>query len=92
MIPKAVPRAVYDWGIELTIQPFEGDATLGALAVRAEINLPRENRRPAVRVTFTGATTSTPLTLVQAQTWASALNAIIVEARTVMAEMAKRKR
>jgi hypothetical protein len=91
MIPKAIPRTVYDWGIELTTMPFEGDAALGALAVRAEIDLPRGDRRSAVRITFAGSTTSTPLTLVQAQTWVSALNAIIAESRTVMAEMVKRK-
>jgi hypothetical protein len=82
-----IERRGFDWGIELTTTPFAEDARLGSLQIRAEVHVPHPNRGPTVKITFSGAITSRPLDLVAAQTWASAMNAMVLESQSILAEM-----
>lgn len=80
----------FDWGVQLTAHPFEGDKSLGGMAIFAEINLPRPNRGCIVKITFSAALSTAPMGLQDAQIWENALSAMISEARSVVAEMKKK--
>lgn len=82
-----IQREDFEWGVQLTTHPFEGDGVLGSLTIRGEIGLPREKKRPTVKITFTGAPTSTPLGIVEAQAWAAAMNALVLESQSVASGM-----
>ena len=64
-------REVFDWGVVLTTAPFTGSKTLNVLSIRSEISLPRPNRGCVVKISFTGATITSPMNLTEAQTWMS---------------------
>ena len=82
-----IQRELFEWGIVLTTSPFVGSKTLGSLFIRAEIRLPRSHRAPIVKISFTGATIVTSMDVTEAATWASAMQAIIAEARSLVTEM-----
>jgi hypothetical protein len=83
-----IDRQVYDWGVALTTRPFAGlEPPLGALTIRSEITKPRPKRGSIVKISFTGVAGSNPLKLVEAQTWASAMNAIVMETQKEISEM-----
>jgi len=82
-----IERNEFNWGIELSTVPFEGGSRLGSLAIRSEIHVPHPKRGPTVKITFTGAIASQPLDLIAAQTWASAMNAMVLETKSVLSEM-----
>jgi hypothetical protein len=84
-----IDRQESDWGIQLTAQPFAGDKALDAMLIRAEISRPKPRRGCVVNVTFSAALLSAPLTLQDAQTWQTALSAVLAEARSVVAEFKK---
>jgi hypothetical protein len=87
-----IERNVFDWGVELLTAPFEGDARLGLLTIRSEIHVPHPVRGPTVKITFTGAISSQPLDLIAAQTWAAAMNAMVLESKSVLSEMKPKTR
>jgi hypothetical protein len=80
-----VERKVSDWGVELSTHPFTG--ANAALAIKSEIAVWKPGKGSEVRITFTGTSMATPLRLLDAQTWNSAMSAIIAETRSVVADM-----
>ena len=82
-----IQREVFDWGVVLTTQPFATSKSLNTLTIRSEIGLPRSTRASMVKISFTGVTIVSPLDMTQAATWASAMQAIVAESRSVAAEM-----
>ena len=81
-----VDREVFDWGVRLTTKPFL-KTRLELLTLQSEIREPRSGKSPLVKITFTGAALSNPLRLPDAQTWQEAMEAIVAETRSVIAEM-----
>jgi hypothetical protein len=87
MDERPIERQEFEWGVQLTAKPFEGDKTLGGMSIYSEITLPRPNRGCIVKITFSAALISAPLGLQDAQIWENAMSAILAETRTVVAEM-----
>jgi hypothetical protein len=81
-----IDREVFDWGVQLTTRPFADVEKLSTLTIRSEVSLPND-KRGTVKITFSGVSGSHPLKLVEAQAWATALNAIIMESQRVLTEM-----
>jgi len=92
-----IDREMFDWGVQLTTRPFAEVEMLSTLAIRSEVSL-QKGKRGTVKITFSGVSGSHPLNLVEAQTWAAALNAVILESQRALTEMrsgsakAKRKK
>lgn len=82
-----IQRESFEWGVQLTARPFEGDAALGSMAIHSDIMLPKPNRGCITKITWSPATITSPLKPVDAQAWQNALAAILQETRTVVAEM-----
>ena len=78
-----VKREVCDWGIRLVVKPFASKP----LEIRAEVTLPKGSKGSDVRVSFGGVTFADPLRLIEAQTWAEAMTALLTESRSVVSEM-----
>ena len=81
-----IEREAFDWGIRLTAHPFKGTEN-EALVIRSEIAVFKPGRGCEVRITFPAASTQNPLRLLDAQTWAAAMTAIIEQTRGVQAEL-----
>jgi hypothetical protein len=81
-----VDSEVFDWGVRLTTKPFL-KTRLELLTIQSEIREPQGGKSPLVKITFTGAALSNPLRLPDAQTWQAAMEAIVAETRSVIAEM-----
>lgn len=84
--PKMIDREAFDWGIRLTANPFRG-TDKHALVIRSEIRNYRAGRGSEVYITFPAASLQTPLRLLDAQTWHTALGAIIDDTRAVQTEL-----
>jgi len=83
---KMIEREAFDWGVRLTAHPFKGTENQ-ALVIRSEIGLYKPGRGCEVRITFPAASMQNPLRLLDAQTWAEAMTAIIDQTRAVQAEL-----
>jgi hypothetical protein len=83
---EMIEREAFDWGIRLTAHPFKGTEN-EALVIRSEVALFKPGRGCEVRITFPAASTQNPLRLLDAQTWAAAMGAIIEKTRAVQAEL-----
>jgi len=81
-----IERETFDWGVRLTAHPFKGTAS-EAMVIRSEVALFKPGRGCEVRITFPAATTQNPLRLLDAQTWAAAMAAIVEQTRAVQAEL-----
>jgi hypothetical protein len=81
-----IEREVFEWGVRLTAYPFRGGEN-EALVIRAEVGLYKPKRGSEVRITFPAASLQHPLRLLDAQTFAAAMTAIIDATRAVQAEM-----
>jgi hypothetical protein len=86
MAVAMIEREDFDWGVCLTTRPFVGGLHQ-ALAIRVEIGHYKHNRGADTRITFSGANSTAPLRIVDAQTWNTAMTAIINETRLVVAQM-----
>jgi hypothetical protein len=78
-----IEREEFDWGVQLTTQPFAEIEVVSMLTIRAEVSQPKG----AAKITFSGVSGSRPLKLSEAQEWASALNAMVQECQRVAIEM-----
>ncbi len=83
---RMIERETFDWGIRLTAHPFKGTGN-DAMVIRSEIALFKPGRGCEVRITFPAASTQNPLRLLDAQTWAAAMGAIIEQTRAAQAEL-----
>ena len=83
---KMIERETFDWGIRLTAHPFK-DTENQALLIRSEVGVYKPGRGCEVRITFPAASMQNPLRLLDAQTWAEAMTAIIDQTRVVQAEL-----
>ena len=81
-----IDREVFDWGVRLTAHPFRG-TTHRAMIITVEIRNYRTRRGSEVLFSFPAASMQKPFRLLDAQTWHTALGAIIRETRAVQAEM-----
>ena len=81
-----IEREAFDWGVRLTAHPFKGTEN-EALVIRSEVALFKPGRGCEVRITFPAASMQNPLRLLDAQTWAAAMTAIIDQTRAVQAEL-----
>ena len=81
-----VDREVFDWGVRLTAHPFRGTAN-HAMIISSEIKNYRTGRGSEVLITFPAASAQRPMRLLDAQTWHTALGAIIRDTRAVQTEM-----
>ena len=83
---KMIDRENFDWGVRLTAHPFQGTRN-DAMVIRSEIGVHKPGRGCEIRITFPAASMQNPLRLLDAQSWAEALTAIIADTRAVQAEM-----
>jgi hypothetical protein len=81
-----IDREDFEWGVRLTARPFQGTAN-DAMVIRAEIGVHKPGRGCEIRIMFPAASMQNPLRLLDAQSWAEALTAIIADTRAVQAEM-----
>lgn len=87
-----IQREVFPWGVKLSVRPFAKlKAEIAALAIHAEISLPKEGDSPVVKVNFTTVPWSFSLHLADAQLWHGAFGALVEEARSVAASMKAEK-
>jgi hypothetical protein len=83
---EMIERETFDWGIRLTAHPFKGTGN-DMMVIRSEVALFKPGRGCEVRITFPAASTQNPLRLLDAQTWAAAMAAIVEQTRAVQAEL-----
>ena len=87
-----IQREVFPWGVKLSVRPFAKlKAEIAALAIHAEISLPKEGDSPVVKINFTTVPWSFSLHLADAQLWHGAFGALMEEARNVAASMKAEK-
>lgn len=84
-----IERSDFDWGVQLEVRPFAGVADLASLKMVAEIMYPRPSRGREVRISFSGVSATNALNVVQAQTWTSALNTLLIEAHEISQKLKK---
>ena len=87
-----IQREVFPWGVKLSVRPFAKlKAEIAAMAIHAEISLPKEGDSPVVKINFTTVPWSFSLHLADAQLWHEAFGALMEEARNVAASMKAEK-
>jgi len=82
---EAIERETFDWGVRLTVRPFT-DVNVD-IVIQADIGPYKRNRGSDIRITFPGASITSPLRLGDAQVWCEALQALVAETRVVVADM-----
>ena len=78
-------REVFDWGVRLMARPFSG--ANASLVIKSEIAVYKTGKGSEVRITFPGTSLTSPLRLLDAQTWNEGMTAIVNETRSVVANM-----
>ena len=75
-----------DWGVQLTIHPFQGISSANgsdAMRISADVARPRKGRKAEIRYWFSGVIGSPNLTPSEVSLWQTALRSSMAEAQRV---------
>ncbi len=82
-------REQREWGILLTSQPL---GNRPEMKIRAEVNEPKGDKKPEVRVWFDGVPRDQPLRMTEVNVWNSAMRQLLDQIKDASAELANPKR
>lgn len=74
-----------EWGTQLTIHPFDGitGSKMSAMAISADVQRPKNGRRPEIRIWFSGVVGGTNLSLMENGIWLNAMRGLVEEAQRI---------
>lgn len=87
-----ISREKTEWGVRLKTRPFESQATLAAMEISFDVNLPKPGRSPEIKVWFSAVPVSTPLRVSDINIWVASIRQVEAEARAVSEEMVSGKK
>ena len=82
-------REEREWGVLLTLQPLSARPEMKILA---EVNEPRGDKKPEIRVWFDGVPRDRPLRITELNVWNQQMRQLVDQIKDAAAELANPKR